>query len=223
VPTNYYGLGDRFDLQGVPVLPTLIRKFHEAKEGGASTVTVWGTGAPRREFLHVGDLADASLFLMRHYDGEDFVNVGVGKVISIAELASLVQGVVGYEGEIVYDSSKPDGTARKLLDVSRLHALGWQAKIPLQEGIEQTYRWFLEHRAEIRGQEESPLYPPSPEGGTQGCSSGREIWISPNVRDGNVCRRCPYNPWHGAHLARPLRRPHPRCGARCPGGRRAGV
>jgi GDP-L-fucose synthase len=151
MPTNLYGPGDNFDLQGSHVLPALIRKFHEAKESSAPVVTVWGTGTPRREFLHVDDLADASLFLMRRYDGEDFVNVGVGKDISIAELASLVQGVVGYEGEIVYDSSKPDGTARKLLDVSRLHALGWQAKIPLQEGIEQTYRWFLGHREEMRG------------------------------------------------------------------------
>lgn len=145
MPTNLYGPGDNFDLQTSHVLPALIRKFHEAKLAGAPAVTVWGTGTPRREFLHVDDLADAALFLMERYDEEDIVNVGVGEDVSIAELAEIVRDVVGYEGEIVYDTSKPDGTPRKLLDVSRLHALGWRARIGLREGIEQTYRWYCEH------------------------------------------------------------------------------
>ncbi|MBC7266468.1 MAG: GDP-L-fucose synthase [Coriobacteriia bacterium] len=145
MPTNLYGPGDNFDLQTSHVLPALIRKFHEAKLAGAPAVTVWGTGTPRREFLHVDDLADAALFLMERYDEEEIVNVGVGEDVSIAELAEIVRDVVGYEGEIVYDTSKPDGTPRKLLDVSRLHALGWRARIGLREGIEQTYRWYCEH------------------------------------------------------------------------------
>jgi GDP-L-fucose synthase len=113
-------------------------------------VTVWGTGVPRREFLYVDDLADACLYLMQHYEGEDFINVGVGEDISIAELASLVKDVVGFEGEIVYDTEKLDGTPRKLLDVSRIEALGWRAATPLREGIESTYRWFLKHQADLR-------------------------------------------------------------------------
>ncbi|GAV31179.1 nucleoside-diphosphate-sugar epimerases [Coriobacteriaceae bacterium EMTCatB1] len=145
MPTNLYGPGDNFDLQTSHVLPALIRKFHEAKLAGAPAVTVWGTGTPRREFLHVDDLADAALFLMERYDEEEIVNVGVGEDVSIAELAEIVRDVVGYEGEIVYDTSKPDGTPRKLLDVSRLHALGWRARIGLREGIEQTYRRYCEH------------------------------------------------------------------------------
>ncbi|MDI6692890.1 MAG: GDP-L-fucose synthase [Anaerosomatales bacterium] len=145
MPTNLYGPGDNFALETSHVLPALIRKFHEAKLAGAPAVTVWGTGTPRREFLHVDDLADAALFLMERYDEEDIVNVGVGEDVSIAELAEIVRDVVGYEGEIVYDTSKPDGTPRKLLDVSRLHALGWRARIGLREGIEQTYRWYCEH------------------------------------------------------------------------------
>jgi GDP-L-fucose synthase len=145
MPTNLYGPNDNFDLATSHVLPALIRKFHEAKQSGAPTVTIWGTGAPRREFLHVDDLADALLHLMQTYDGDGFVNVGVGEDVSIRELAELIRGVVGFEGELVFDATKPDGTPRKLLDVSRLHALGWQARISLEEGIRQTYAWYLEH------------------------------------------------------------------------------
>ena len=148
MPTNLYGPGDNFDLQTSHVLPALLRKFHEAKVNAAPRVVVWGTGAPRREFLHVDDLADAALFLMEHYDGEGIINVGVGEDLTIRELAELIKEVVGYRGEIVFDTSKPDGTPRKLLDVSRLHQLGWRAKIPLREGLAQTYAWYLEHQAE---------------------------------------------------------------------------
>lgn len=150
MPTNLYGPGDNFDLQNSHVLPALIRKFHEAREAGEATVTVWGSGTPRREFLHVDDLADACLFLMQHYDGEDIVNIGWGDDLSIAELAAMVKEVVGFEGEIVYDSDKPDGTPRKLMDTSRLTGLGWRPSIGLREGLEQTYRWFLENRDEVR-------------------------------------------------------------------------
>ncbi len=146
MPTNLYGPGDNFDLQSSHVLPALIRKFHEAKERGDPSVTVWGTGTPRREFLHVDDLACACEFLMDNYSGGRPINVGVGKDLGIGELAALVREVVGYEGKISYDTSKPDGTSRKLLDVSRLSELGWRARIPLREGIEQTYAWFLESR-----------------------------------------------------------------------------
>ena len=146
MPTNLYGPGDNFDLANSHVLPALIRKFHEARTAAAPSVTVWGSGAPRREFLHVDDLADASLFLIRHYDGEGIVNVGVGEDVTIRELAGLVREVVGYTGTIVFDPSQPDGTPRKLLDVSRLHALGWQARIPLREGIAATYAWYLEQQ-----------------------------------------------------------------------------
>lgn len=144
MPTNLYGPGDNFDLKSSHVLPALIRKFHEAKQRGDAEVVVWGTGTPRREFLHVDDLADACLHLFRSYEGPAVVNVGVGDDVSIAELAALVSAVVGFEGRIVYDTSKPDGTPRKLLDVSRLQALGWKAKIGLADGIASTYRWFLE-------------------------------------------------------------------------------
>lgn len=143
MPTNLYGPGDNFDLATSHVLPALIRKFHDARECGAAEVVVWGSGTPRREFLHVDDLADACLFLMEGYDGERIVNVGVGEDISIAELAELVQRVVGFQGRIVLDPSKPDGTPRKLLDVSRLRELGWSARIGLEEGIRETYAWFL--------------------------------------------------------------------------------
>jgi GDP-L-fucose synthase len=143
MPTNLYGPGDNFDLESSHVLPALIRKFHEAKENDESRVIVWGTGTPRREFLHVDDLADACVYLMNTYSGTEIVNVGVGQDISIRGLAELVREIVGYRGEIIYDDSKPDGTPRKLLDVSRLHDLGWRARIPLREGIEQTYSWFL--------------------------------------------------------------------------------
>lgn len=143
MPTNLYGPGDNFDLQSSHVLPALIRKFHEAKEAAAPTVTVWGTGSPRREFLYVDDLADACVFLMRNYSEPGTINVGVGEDLSISELADLVREVVGYEGEIVHDTSKPDGTPRKLLDVSRINDLGWRAKTPLRNGIERTYEWYL--------------------------------------------------------------------------------
>src|SRR2546425_5618198 len=152
MPTNLYGPGDNFDLQTSHVLPALMRKFHEAKVSGAPRIVVWGTGKPRREFLHVDDLAAASLFLMRHYDAEEIVNVGVGEDISIAELAGLIREVVGYQGEIVYDSSKPDGTPRKLLDVSRLQALGWKARISLREGVTATYRWYVENGHGLKAQ-----------------------------------------------------------------------
>ncbi len=147
MPTNLYGPHDNFDLQTSHVLPALIRKFHEAKVNHRTYVEIWGTGTPRREFLHVDDLADACVFLMQHYNDSQFVNVGVGEDISIKELALLIQDIVGYQGELRFDTSKPDGTPRKLLDVSRLHALGWKARIPLREGIRQTYQWFLEHIA----------------------------------------------------------------------------
>lgn len=146
MPTNLYGPGDNFDLNSSHVLPALIRKFHEAKIGEAKEVVVWGTGSPRREFLHVDDLADAAVFLMRHFDEPGLVNVGVGEDVSIAELASMVKEAVGFQGEIVYDTSKPDGTPRKLLNVDKLSALGWRARIPLHEGIESVYRWFLSHQ-----------------------------------------------------------------------------
>ena len=150
MPTNLYGPGDNFNLEQAHVLPALIRKFHEAKLAGADSVEVWGSGQPRREFLHVDDLADAALFLMRRYSGEEIVNVGVGEDVAIAELAKLVCGVVGFSGSIRYDVSKPDGTPRKLLDVSRLNALGWQAKLPLEEGVKTTYAWYLAHLDSLR-------------------------------------------------------------------------
>ncbi|RKQ88839.1 GDP-L-fucose synthase [Brockia lithotrophica] len=150
MPTNLYGPGDNFDLETSHVLAALIRKFAEAKESGAQEVVVWGTGTPRREFLHVDDLADAALFLMLNYDDGEIVNVGVGEDISISELAELVADVVGYRGKIVYDTSKPDGTPRKLLDVSKLTALGWRPRISLRYGIRQTYEWYLSNRATAR-------------------------------------------------------------------------
>ena len=150
MPTNLYGPGDNFDLQNSHVLPALIRKFHAAREARRPTVEIWGSGTPRREFLHVDDMAEASLFLMRHYSDSQFVNVGVGEDISIRELAELIGGIVGFRGELVFDSDKPDGTPRKLLNVDRLHKLGWQARIPLAEGITQTYAWFLANQGAIR-------------------------------------------------------------------------
>jgi len=145
MPTNLYGPGDNFHLENAHVLPALIRKFYEAKEEGQAEVVVWGTGTPRREFLHVDDLADASLFLMQQYDSEEIINVGVGEDITIRELAELVRETIGFEGDIVYDTSKPDGTPQKLLDVSRLSNMGWRPQISLREGIKTTYQWFLEH------------------------------------------------------------------------------
>jgi GDP-L-fucose synthase len=156
MPTNLYGPNDNFDLEKSHVLPALMRKFHEAKSGEIGTVTVWGTGAPKREFLHVADLADACLFLM-NLPEEDFsalitlhsspalINIGTGEELSIRELALLVKDVVDFRGELAFDVSKPDGTPRKLCDVSRLHALGWRHRISLADGLRSTYRWFREH------------------------------------------------------------------------------
>jgi GDP-L-fucose synthase len=160
MPTNLYGPGDNFDLETSHVLPALIRKFHEAKVGNESrmrseemveAVTIWGSGSPRREFLHVDDLADACLFLMKNYDDTDIINIGVGQDISIRELAWLIKGIVGFEGDVCFDPSKPDGTPRKLLDVSRLDALGWRSNISLRSGIKMTYAWFVDNLGAIRG------------------------------------------------------------------------
>lgn len=142
MPTNLYGPGDNFDPQNSHVLPALIRKFHEAKLCGDGEVVIWGTGTPRREFLHADDLADAAVFLMRRYSEEQFINVGSGQDLSIRELAEMVAEAVGYDGTITTDPSKPDGTPRKLMDVSRLHALGWRHRIELREGIARTYASF---------------------------------------------------------------------------------
>jgi GDP-L-fucose synthase len=145
MPTNLYGSGDNFDLNTSHVLPALIRKFHEAKQQGAPAVIVWGSGTPRREFLFVDDLAQALVFLMNTYSEEGLVNVGVGEDVTIRELAELIGRIVGFSGEIHFDGTKPDGTPRKLLDVSRLHALGWRASTSLEEGIRATYAWYLSH------------------------------------------------------------------------------
>ncbi len=149
MPTNLYGPGDNFDLQNSHVLPALMRKLHEARLAGSPQVPVWGSGSPKREFLHADDLAGAAVFLMRHYDEEHIVNVGTGTDLTIAELARLIQRVTGYQGELVFDPSKPDGTPRKLLDVSKLHALGWRHKIELEEGIAETYTWYQAHAAPL--------------------------------------------------------------------------
>jgi len=150
MPTNLYGPGDNFDERNSHVLPALIRRFHEAKVSGADSVTVWGSGTPRREFLHVDDLADAVVYLLHAYDAEEIVNVGCGEDVTIGELAGLIMSVIGYKGRLIFDPTKPDGTPRKLLDIARLNALGWRARIPLRTGIESTYRWFQEHGAEAR-------------------------------------------------------------------------
>jgi GDP-L-fucose synthase len=147
MPTNLYGRGDNFNLETSHVLPALIRRFHEAKTANAEGVTVWGTGTARREFLHVDDLADAALFLMLNYDEEGIINVGTGEDITIRELCDIVADVTGFSGRVIFDHSMPDGTPRKLLDVSRLFALGWRPKIPLRTGIEATYRWYLQSRS----------------------------------------------------------------------------
>jgi GDP-L-fucose synthase len=139
MPTNLYGANDNYDLKNSHVLPALLRKFHEAKQKGDKEVIVWGTGTPRREFLHVDDLADACYFLMQNYNEEGLVNIGVGKDISIKELAEMIKEIVGYNGTLVFDTSKPDGTPRKLMDVSKLTNLGWAAEIPLKKGIERVY------------------------------------------------------------------------------------
>ncbi len=146
MPTNLYGPGDNFDLQSSHVLPALLRKFHEAAAAGAPEVTVWGTGSPRREFLHVDDLASAAVFLMKNYESPEILNVGTGEDLTIRELAEMMARVTGFRGALVFDHSKPDGTPRKVLDVSRIHALGWKARIPLEEGIAATYKWYLTHQ-----------------------------------------------------------------------------
>ncbi|WP_123041918.1 GDP-L-fucose synthase [Cohnella candidum] len=148
MPTNLYGPNDNFDIESSHVLPALIRKFHDAKRDRAPYVTLWGTGTPRREFLHVDDMADACLFLMDRYEDSDIVNIGWGEDIPIAGLAELVKSIVGYEGEIRYDSNRPDGTPRKLVDVSKLSGLGWKASIPLEAGLRETYSWYVRHSAE---------------------------------------------------------------------------
>jgi GDP-L-fucose synthase len=142
MPTNLYGPGDNFDLEGAHVLPALLRRFRAATLAGDAKITIWGTGTPRREFLHVDDCADALVFLLRHYSEAGTINVGVGRDVTIAELAGIIAGVVGYKGEIGFDTSRPDGTPRKLLDVSRLSSLGWQACTGLQEGVAATYQWL---------------------------------------------------------------------------------
>jgi GDP-L-fucose synthase len=150
MPTNLYGPGDNFDLQDSHVFPALMRKFHEARVGGGTAVVVWGTGSPRREFLHVDDLADACVFLMQRYDGEEPINVGTGEDLTIRELAERIRDAVAPGTAIVFDAGKPDGAPRKLLDVGRLNALGWKHRISLAEGIRSSYSWFLEHLADIR-------------------------------------------------------------------------
>jgi GDP-L-fucose synthase len=152
MPTNLYGPGDNFDLDNSHVLPAMLRKCHEAKAGGAKSVTLWGSGAPLREFLHVDDLGKACLFLMEHYEAPEVINVGSGQEISIRDLAGLVAEVVDFDGEIIWDTSKPDGTPRKLLDISKISSLGWRSQIALREGLAETYRWFLSQpESRIRG------------------------------------------------------------------------
>jgi GDP-L-fucose synthase len=143
MPTNLYGTNDNYDLINSHVLPAMIRKFHEAKEIGASEMTLWGTGSPMREFLHADDLAEACLFLMENYNETELVNIGTGEDVTIKNLAALVKQIIGFQGEIIWDSSKPDGTPRKLMDVSKLHGLGWHHKIALEEGIKLAYQDFL--------------------------------------------------------------------------------
>jgi GDP-L-fucose synthase len=150
MPTNLYGPGDNFDLQNSHVLPALIRRFHEARLRGDSSMSIWGTGTPRREFLHVDDLADAVVYLMKTYNDEPIVNIGWGQDVTIKELAEMVAAVSGFRGSLVFDSTKPDGTPRKLLDTGRLTSLGWKPSITLRAGIEQTYAWFKDHIADAR-------------------------------------------------------------------------
>ena len=153
MPTNLYGPNDNFDLASSHVLPALVRKFHDAKVEGRNEVPIWGSGSPRREFLHVDDLADACVYLMRRYDAAEHVNVGTGEDLTIRELAELVRDIVHPQAQLVFDATKPDGAPRKLLDVSRLHALGWRHKIALRDGVASSYRWFLENHATARGAE----------------------------------------------------------------------
>jgi len=150
MPTNLYGPHDNYDLHNSHVLPAFIRKVHEAKQAGAKSITVWGTGTPRREFLHTTDLAEACLFLLEHYDEPDLVNIGCGEDVTIRELAETVCDVLGFDGTLEFDASKPDGTPRKLLDISKIKALGWSPRIPLREGIADAYRWFRENYRDAR-------------------------------------------------------------------------
>ncbi|MGB6066311.1 MAG: GDP-L-fucose synthase [Desulfomonilaceae bacterium] len=150
MPTNLYGPGDNFDLQNAHVIPALLRKTHEAHESGAEYVEIWGSGRPRREFLHVDDLADACMFMMENYNSREIVNIGAGVDITIHDLALLIKDVVGYKGDIRFNANMPDGTPQKLLDVSRISELGWKPSIPLREGLEATYRWFIANRQIVR-------------------------------------------------------------------------
>lgn len=150
MPTNLYGPYDNYDLQGSHVMPAMIRKFHEAKVQGAPTVELWGTGTPLREFLYVDDMADACVFLLENYEGEQHVNIGTGKEVTIKQLAETVKRVVGYEGEIVWNKDMPDGTPRKLTDVTKLHSLGWNHKVELEEGVKLAYDWFKENVQDAR-------------------------------------------------------------------------
>lgn len=145
MPTNLYGENDNFDLQSSHVLPALMRKFHEAKVQEKTSVEVWGTGTPRREFLYSDDLADACVFLMNHYNDDEIVNIGVGEDVTIRELAETIKTVVGFEGELTFDTSKPDGTPRKLVDTSKINELGWSAKVELRDGVQRAYDWYLEN------------------------------------------------------------------------------
>jgi GDP-L-fucose synthase len=151
MPTNIYGPGDNFDLEKSHVLAALIRKVHEAKLRNQREVTIWGTGTPRREFLHADDLADALLFLLENYDSSEIINVGCGEDQTIRELVEIVARVIGFKIDLVFDTTKPDGTPRKLLDTTRLQAMGWKSRISLNDGIQQTYHWFLESSAQLRG------------------------------------------------------------------------
>jgi GDP-L-fucose synthase len=151
MPTNLYGPHDNFDLTASHVVPALIRKFHDAKLAGDREVSVWGTGRPRRELLHVDDLADACVFLMHHYDGESHINIGTGEDLRISEIAEMIRDVVYPGSQIIFDPTRPDGMPRKLLDVSRLQQLGWQPKITLRRGIDLTYQWFLANQETFRG------------------------------------------------------------------------
>ena len=157
MPTNLYGPGDNFDLAGSHVIPALVRKTHHAKLAGAPHVGIWGTGAPKREFLHVDDLADACVWLLRHYSGAGPINVGSGREVSIAELAGLIARVVGFSGGFRFDRGKPDGVARKLLDTTKLDRAGWQPRIALEDGLRQTYRWYLGHQVDARGMSAPPV------------------------------------------------------------------
>lgn len=146
MPTNLYGPGDNFHLKNSHVLPALLRKMHEAKESDANNVEIWGTGKVLREFLYIDDMADGCIFLLENYDGADFVNLGTGKELTIRDLAELIKKVVGFQGELKFNTDKPDGTPRKLLDVSKMESLGWKYKIELEEGIRRTYNWYLAHQ-----------------------------------------------------------------------------